>query len=461
MSMSDSHKSRAELKKYLQELSEQESRGFEVLAQYLIDRGWTADLSVAAFAKLLKENGIYLGGDNTVRRFLDKLEDNGLVEIKRHNCRVGNTIILNFYIYRGPCLKGCVPLDSPLYVKRIADEDCINYLSSSIIQGSSAAFIKIRGWRQTGKTSLLWRLKKHLNKSPECCVVLVDLKQSNFRKHYNDIEAFLETFGKVITEGYSKFRSTHKNHDQGSDIPLSNSFLNRLLPTEKCTQILEQQVFNRLSGKRKVLLIDSLGQLFGTEVQAPFLDLLRDWSEYKLKVSDDNPIEWPSIVVAYSGELYPDWDNRNSPLQNIGTAVDLEEFNADQILGLAELYGLEWDEGVESAFRLMNLIGGHPYLVNLALFGMARKNLSMDIVEQKATSIDGLFFYHLSDYLTLLKNDDKLREFFLKVINGATPIDEFSKQQLFKIGLIKLDNSGKPQVRCELYEKYFKENLGD
>ena len=96
----------------LEDLNFQEQKWLDLLAQYLIPRGWSADYSCSRYLELIKENYEDYPSEATISRFLKKLEDNGFIEVKRrgqHKGKVSNYIVLKKYKYCGTCLTGVVP----------------------------------------------------------------------------------------------------------------------------------------------------------------------------------------------------------------------------------------------------------------------------------------------------------------------------------------------------------------
>ncbi|WP_413160043.1 AAA-like domain-containing protein [Capilliphycus salinus ALCB114379] len=448
--MNDRSNNRILLKEYITSLSDDEQKWFEVLAQYLIQRGWTTDLPVSQFLKILEGNQLHFSDENKPRHFLNNLEKQGLIEIQRGKGRRPNRVTLKYYTYRGPSLEGCVPLDSPLYVKRSADSLCERYLDQSMKPEKTAAFLKIKAAKHTGKTSLLIRLQNHA-KNKGWSVGYVDLESSKFSGHkeiFDNIDRFLDRFTEIVSQAYQL------------EISSRSSLLDKLSSGERCTRYLEQQVFKPIK-KPKLLLIDGIDQIYGKEVQDDFLWLLRTWFEEKMKNLYGQTVEWPSLVIAYSTEPYSQHNFRESPLQNVGTSIELDDFTADHLLGLSEIYGLEWCEGVENANKLMNLLAGHPYLVNLALYDMATHNININDFHTQATFLPYKpFNNHLQRYLEILNESPNLQGSLIKIIRGETAdFDRLNLEKLAKLGLIKFE-LGQPKIRCELYKIYFENNLG-
>ena len=143
-------------------------------------------------------------------------------------------------------------------------------------------------------------------------------------------------------------------------------------------------------------------------------------------------------------------------MQNVGMAVELQEFSPEAILSLSQIYGLSWTEG--EIDTLMRLIGGHPTLIHRAFDQISKKGLSLAELEQQAAQLNGSFSDYLLKYLDLLQKNEQLLGCFRKIMNGEECTDVFAKFQLEKVGLIKSDQQGET-VRCELYQRYFKSNL--
>jgi len=118
-----------------------------------------------------------------------------------------------------------------------------------------------------------------------------------------------------------------------------------------------------------VLGLDEVDRLFPyTEVVEDFLGMLRSWHE-KAKILDI----WKKLrlVMAHSTEVYIPLDMNQSPF-NAGVPVELREFDGQQMHDLARVYGLDWDEG--QLRELISAIGGHPYLVRLAMYSVSQKD---------------------------------------------------------------------------------------
>ena len=59
-------------------------------------------------------------------------------------------------------------------------------------------------------------------------------------------------------------------------------------------------------------------------------------------------------------------------------------------------------------------MGGHPYLVRLALYTMATKSYSLAQLKSVAIDGDGPFIAHLKHILNILNYDDSLRGLYAR-----------------------------------------------
>ncbi|NEP80876.1 MAG: hypothetical protein F6K39_23525 [Okeania sp. SIO3B3] len=233
---------------------------------------------------------------------------------------------------------------------------------------------------------------------------------------------------------------------------------------KNCTDYLEEYIFKKIAevpkflAMGKTLLIDGIDSILGKRTQTDFLLVLRTWNEEKMKLVSSKKVIWPCVVIAYSTEPYLDAKFKGSPLQNVGTPIELLEFTPECISNLAKIYGLSWDEN--NVNRLMKLIGGHPSLVQRALYKISQTNINLGELEVEASKISGAFSNYLLHNLERLQapENKQLLACFHKIMRGEKCKDAFAKFQLEQIGLIKYSGNTE-EVSCELYRRFFEENL--
>ncbi|MCC5611911.1 AAA-like domain-containing protein [Nostoc sp. CHAB 5834] len=342
-------------------------------------------------------------------------------------------------------LTGRVPLDSPLYLERAADEKCRQYLQAAQSREESLPLIRIRASKGMGKSSLLVRLCQFLERQQKQAIGFIDLGSIDLSE-FADLNQLLYQFTFVIAQKFSNKLNNHTPPD------LKDYWRKDIASGLNCTNYLKEHIFSKIE-QPKTLFIDGIDAVLGQEkTQNPFLNLLRSWNESEMKLISEVSIVWPSIVIAYSTEPYPEYGIKGSIMQNVGIEIDLKEFSPDETLELAKRYGLDWSLNEVNSLR--QLIGGHPALINRAFFEISQRDITLAELEMKATSLTGPFRDDLLKKLDLLEPNENLKQCFKKILSGERCTDEFASFQLEKAGLIKV---GQDEVRvaCELYKKYF------
>ena len=77
------------------------------------------------------------------------------------------------------------------------------------------------------------------------------------------------------------------------------------------------------------------------------------------------------LVAAHSTEAYIPLPLHQSPF-NVGLPIRLSALTRSQVETLTQRYGL--DSATVDLNRLMTLVGGHPYLIQLALYHLYRQD---------------------------------------------------------------------------------------
>jgi hypothetical protein len=157
-------------------------------------------------------------------------------------------------------------------------------------------------------------------------------------------------------------------------------------------------------------------------------------------------------VIAYSTEPYSILGIRGSVLQNVGTVVELKEFNQNQIVELSRKYNLPQSLHQQEVDFLMRLTGGHPAFVNRVLYKISQ-GMTFTQLEAKATQPDGPFWNELARASELLESHENLLYCFQKILRGDSCNDDLAKFQLMKAGLLKMEDDDVNVI--ELYQKYF------
>ncbi|MBW4631915.1 MAG: AAA-like domain-containing protein [Iphinoe sp. HA4291-MV1] len=109
----------------------------------------------------------------------------------------------------------------------------------------------------------------------------------------------------------------------------------------------------------------------------------------------------------------------------------------------------------------MTLVGGHPYLVRVALYQIARGRMTLQKLEQVAPTEEGPLCDHLRRHLRNLEEDAELLAAVKLVVTSDIPVDVGSVEafKLRSMGIVKFQGN-KVMPLCDLYRQYFRDRLG-
>ncbi|GET36273.1 AAA-like domain-containing protein [Microseira wollei] len=110
----------------------------------------------------------------------------------------------------------------------------------------------------------------------------------------------------------------------------------------------------------------------------------------------------------------------------------------------------------EQLNHLMELLGGHPYLVRLLLYHWAQQPDSLEQLLETAHTDAGIYRDHLHRYLWTLQQYPKLSAAFEQVLNSTTPV-AIEQMQAFKLNSMGLVSwrGNCVTLTCNLYRQYF------
>lgn len=322
-------------------------------------------------------------------------------------------------------------VDSPYYRERLPAE------LKALKALKPGALVRIRGPRKTGKTSLLNRTL-HEAKVKGYKTASVKLYRAG-DCILEDVKHFLQWFCIQVSDGV------------GLPPKLEDYWSNLRGDASSCSQYLQSYILNQLEAPL-VLGIDEADRLFEyPQTARTFFSLVRGWSE-EAKSSE----LWQQFrqVVVYATEVYIDFDLNQSPF-NIGTPIKLLSFKANQVQELAWRYSLKSFSEAQ-AKALMQLVGGHPHLVQLALYHIY-ENWSFEEILETATSQTGIYSSHLQTLLDKLTEHPKLASAFRTVIDAKgqpAMLEAKPAKQLEGLGLITREDS-QAKTSCLLYQRYF------
>lgn len=222
-----------------------------------------------------------------------------------------------------------------------------------------------------------------------------------------------------------------------------------------CTTYLEEYLLEQID-KPLILCLDDVDILFPyPKIYEDFFGLLRSWYE-KAK---SRPL-WQNLrlILVHSTDIYISLNINQSPF-NVGLPIELPEFSRNQVQEFAKQHGIK--NHLDLIEPLLNLIGGHPYLLEIAFTYLKNHpEITPESFLLEATTDAGIYGNHLRDLWINLHQNPQLTETFKKIITTENPIqlDPIAAHQLQSLGLIK-SSGNRITARCRLYSQYFSEHL--
>jgi AAA-like domain/TIR domain len=330
---------------------------------------------------------------------------------------------------------GQEPIESGLYVERPPTEThCYETIAKP------GALIRIKAPRQMGKSSLMLRILDYASRQGDRAVAL------NFqlidRESIASLDRFLQWFCNTIT------------WELNLEDRLGDYWKGSLGSKNKCTNYFQRYLLPTIQVPL-TLCLDEVDEVFQyPTIATDFFGMLRAWhEEAKIK-----PI-WKNLrlVIVHSKEVYIPLNINQSPF-NVGVPIELPQLTPAQVTDLVGRHGLAWTEA--EVAQLMGMVGGHPYLVRAALYGIARGEVSLRQVLEVAPTEGGLYGEHLRRHWLNLEGDRALRSALGQVLAGDRPVAVNTSEafRLTSMGLVQF-RGNEVVPTCDLYRRYFRAKL--
>lgn len=336
-------------------------------------------------------------------------------------------------------LKSPVPLDSPFYIERLPIESLCH--ETLIKPGSS---IQIVAPQQMGKTSLMTRILQQAREEGFHTIPL-NLQLAEFAI-VRDLQRFLQWFCAVVTRGLGLPHQvpTYWDDIYGANANTTYYFETYLLP----------QLDNPL-----VLALDDADVLFNyPETAREFFSLLQTWGE-KASYGDRCSQLWQKLrlVIVNSTEVYAMSGGKSIDF-TAELSLQLPEFTREEVQELVIRHGFSWQP--QQVKQLYQLIGGHPYLLQLTLNAIKTEKIPIDQFLATVTAEADIYREHLHQCLEYLHQDSALMNALIQLANSSTPVafEPILTRRLQNLGLVQVAQ-GKVKLRCQLYHYYFRDRL--
>lgn len=327
-----------------------------------------------------------------------------------------------------------VPLGSVFYVERPPVEKLVYEEITK-----PGCIIRIKAPRKMGKSSLLLRIIDFA-KHQKYRTIYLDFQLAD-RETFKSLDKFLRWFCANIAHQLKLKENLEEYWDEqlGSKVNCSIYFQDYLL------SYIESPL---------VLALNEVNLLFEyPKIAQDFLGLLRSWHELGKHEEIWRQLR---LVICHSTEVYIDLNINQSPF-NIGLNVELPEFTTEQIHRLARVHKLNFQLDIAQILCIQQMLGGHPYLVRLALYELANNpKITVEELLESSPRITGIYSAHLRTLLVTLQNNPALGMALKQVINNldGVEINHILAYKLESMGLVKITGS-LCKVSCELYRLYF------
>lgn len=328
---------------------------------------------------------------------------------------------------------GALPPESRFYIRRSADAA----LEQALERGDSVVLIK--GARQSGKTSLLARGLARTRASGRR-IASCHLRGFN-SLHLESTSSFLLALAQSLCEQLEL------------SPPPDELWEERRGPSPNFRRYLHRVVL--ASPVPLTLALDGADRLADLPFGSETFSLFRSWHDERA-LDSEGPWSRLTLVLAYSTEAHLLVSDLNQSPFNVGTHVDLGDFNAEQVEDLNERHGSPLRDPAEIAM-FMDLVGGHPYLVRLGLHRLVAEGIALPALVESAPDDDGPFGGHLRRLGGLIAAGESFREALVHILDGKGCPDASTFHRLRSAGVVTGSSRHAARIRCGLYQDYLSE----
>ena len=331
---------------------------------------------------------------------------------------------------------GAIPTNSKFYIPRPSDEALAQALRRK------DTIVLIKGGRQMGKTSLVARGLQQARDSG-ATVVYTDLQKLNSSDLQNIHQFYLAL--------------AHMLADQlDIDTDIEDTWKERRAPSVNFEQYLKKEVMPKASG-HMFWALDEVDRLFTTEFGSEVFGLFRSWHNERAS-NPDTPWKNLTMIIAYATEAHLFIADPNQSPFNVGTRLELRDFNLEQEEALNKLFGNPLFTSDQLA-RFYELVCGQPYLVGRGLHELATSHMPFEEFAATADRDEGPFGDHLRRILVMLARDQKMIEAVRAVLDGKNDLSMESFYRLRAAGIVVGEGAFNAKMRCLLYANYLKGHL--
>ncbi len=331
---------------------------------------------------------------------------------------------------------GAVPLDSPFYIRRSADDQ----FHAAILRRDSFALLK--GAHQVGKTSLLARGLQRARETG-ATVVLTDFQRIG-EEEVTSVSKLLQALGEMIAADLDLKVLPRQTWNDGFS------------PSVNFERYLRREVLAKINGPL-VWGLDELDRLFHHAYSNDLLGLFRSW--HNLRALDpEGPWTRLTMALAYATEAHLLISDPNQSPFNVGTRLLLEDFTIAQV---AEFNGRCGPPPLADAElpAYFKLVGGIPDLVHCGFYEISVRKLGLKEMKAQADQEGGPFGSHLRRMWTSIKDEAGLCAAVRHVLQGEPGLTLSDFHRLRSAGILAGDSVSQARARCEVYASYLAKRL--
>lgn len=326
---------------------------------------------------------------------------------------------------------GPLSADCPFYIERPQVEKvAYNEISKP------GSFLCVQGPKKMGKTSLSLRALAYAA-SLEYHTVIINFEQAE-ADIFQSIHKFLRWLVANICLGLNMQPkiSEHWQEEIGSKV--------------SCTMVLENEILSKINAPLFLVFKEINKVQEYPKIAKDFLPMLRYWHERSKQIK---VWEKMRLFLVHSTEIDSSFDGCQLPW-NIGRVLNLNYFTVAQVNDLVKRYGLDLNSSqIED---LVKMVGGHPYLIQLALYHLWTMEMTLEDILVTAPTNQGIYSKYLQDIANLVKVDTKLIAALKVAISAVEPVG-LPSDLLCKLNCLGLVNlkEGMAEISCNLYRLYF------
>jgi hypothetical protein len=324
-----------------------------------------------------------------------------------------------------PAPGGAMDLEDPHYVERSFDKQAMR------LSASAGQTVVLKGHRQVGKTSLLFRMIGTAQKTGKT-IAFVDLQ-------------LFETAALAKPALFYERLTASIAQELNLDAPAKPE------TPQDVTRWMENQILKRWE-KGLLLAIDECERAMWAEFREDFFGMLRSW--HNLRASPTRR-DWKKLDLFLVTSTEPALFIRGaqSPF-NVGTILTMAPFGKEEMHTIHLKYGEPLT--AEELEKLRVLVGGQPYLVSKALYEVSPPSPNMTPAElfEHANDDNGPFRDHLKRFLLALREMPDVVGAFHEILQGRGCKDEKLVHRLESAGLAaRVD--GRAVAAFPLYQEFF------